>query len=73
MEKQTSKYQIAQAKQREKYKKSLASFTVYVQEHQKNHTEKDMDLLTYLRFKAPGLVLDYDSLDKDLRCRLSFS
>ena len=65
MEKQTSKYQIAQAKQREKYKKSLASFTVYVQEHQKNHTEKDMDLLTYLRFKAPGLVLDYDSLDKD--------
>lgn len=65
MEKQTSKYQIAQAKQREKYKKSLASFTVYVQEHQKNHTEKDMDLLAYLRFKAPGLVLDYDSLDKD--------
>lgn len=24
-----------------------------------------MDLLSYLRFKAPGLILDYDSLDKD--------
>ena len=35
MIKQTGKYQIAQAKQREKYKKSSASFTVYVQEQQK--------------------------------------
>ena len=24
-----------------------------------------MNLLSYLRFKVPGLILDYDSLDKD--------
>lgn len=65
MVKKENKYQIAQEKQREKYKKSLDSFNAYVQKNQKNHTEKDMDLLSYLRFKAPGLILDYDSLDKD--------
>lgn len=65
MVKKENKYQIAQEKQREKYKKSLDSFNAYVQKNQKNHTEKDMDFLSYLRFKAPGLILDYDSLDKD--------
>ncbi len=29
-----------------------------MQKNQKNHTEKDMDLLSYLHFKASGLILD---------------
>ena len=40
MIKKENKYQIAQEKQREKYKKSLDSFNAYVQKNQKNHTEK---------------------------------
>lgn len=65
MEKDIGKYKIALSNQRNKFKDSSNLFNQYVMEHIKNHTERDMDLLSFLRFKAPGLVLDYDSLDKD--------
>ena len=63
MEKTNDKLKIARSNQRRKYDNSYNIFNQYIQDNIQKHTEKNMNLLQFLRFKAPGLILDYDNLD----------